>query len=252
MILVKWNTNWSERFRTEVELPNASTPGPHFLRAPSLLEAQTNFFLMPGSIETDAYVFVSAAFQNSLQVFLLLCCLVAVPMLLIPIPVIEYMHNKNTSYGELAEHHEVVPGEEEEAKAEAEPFDMSEVVIKQVIHTIEFVLGCVSNTASYLRLWALSLAHAQLSEVFWNFAMVMPLSMDKGTGVLTFLGFGVWFFASLMVLCGMESLSAFLHALRLHWVEFQNKFYFGDGTQFVPYAIKDLEDAAKPNMGGDE
>ena len=122
------------------------------------------------------------------------------------------------------------------------PIDMQEVVIKQVIHVIEYVLGCVSNTASYLRLWALSLAHAELSEVFWNFAIIKLMGGANGWkgGLIMWVAFGAWLSATLAVLVVMEALSAFLHSLRLHWVEFQSKFYVGDGHAFTPLSFSAL------------
>jgi len=119
-----------------------------------------------------------------------------------------------------------------------EEFNFGEIVIHQAIETIEFVLGMVSNTASYLRLWALSLAHTELSQVFWEKCLVGAI--ESGNPIAIFVGFAVFAAVTTAVLLFMDVLECFLHALRLHWVEFQNKFYKADGYRFVPFDFTEI------------
>eukprot|EP01119_Soliformovum_irregulare_P000475 TRINITY_DN1032_c0_g1_i2.p1 TRINITY_DN1032_c0_g1~~TRINITY_DN1032_c0_g1_i2.p1 ORF type:complete len:833 (+),score=264.88 TRINITY_DN1032_c0_g1_i2:93-2591(+) len=225
LILFKWGTDWSQA-------PNG---------APFLLNVMIQMFLSPPTLLPENTLFNG---QHGLQVFLVILAVICVPWMLLAKPLI--MRHKHKIYMMS-----VPTGDEEEEHVNHDPhhdvgadFDFGELFIKQSIHTIEFVLGAISNTASYLRLWALSLAHSELSIVFWERLFITLISFGDGNvgaqWFLMFIGFSAWAGVTTGVLLMMESLSAFLHALRLHWVEFQNKFYKGDGIQFIPFSFDNL------------
>lgn len=164
--------------------------------------------------------------------------------MLIPKPMIEIRHMKehqkkngnriNQSSEDMVE----VLKENVKDEDEGEQHDSGEIIVHQIIETIEFVLGSISNTASYLRLWALSLAHSQLSQVFFD-KTVGPGFEDGWSSMPAFL-YGFYFLAWITfgVLMCMDSMECFLHSLRLHWVEFQNKFFKADGVKFTPLSFR--------------
>ncbi|CAB4282621.1 unnamed protein product [Prunus armeniaca] len=180
--------------------------------------------------------------QRPLQIILLLLALIAVPWMLFPKPfILKKLHTERfqgRAYGMLGTSEMDLDVEPDSARQHHEEFNFSEVFVHQMIHSIEFVLGAVSNTASYLRLWALSLAHSELSTVFYEKVLLLAWGYDNF--VIRLIGLAVFAFATAFILLMMETLSAFLHALRLHWVEYQNKFYYGDGYKFKPFSFASI------------
>ncbi|XP_060117922.1 V-type proton ATPase 116 kDa subunit a 3 isoform X1 [Heteronotia binoei] len=196
-------------------------------------------------------------YQSEVQIVLVMMALVSVPVLLLGTPLYLWsQHRHRTSHStqhpssseerrpllnsvEPSSSVNVAEGDMNHARPTGEStFEFSDVFMHQAIHTIEYCLGCISNTASYLRLWALSLAHAQLSEVLWNMVMRNGFQrMGYPGAVLIVPVFAFFAVLTVAILLVMEGLSAFLHALRLHWVEFQNKFYAGAGYPFIPFSF---------------
>lgn len=222
-------------------------------QAPSLLIHFINMFLF--SYPDSNSMLYSG--QKGIQCFLVVVALLCVPWMLLFKPLVlrhQYLRRKHlgtlnfggirVGNGPTEEDAEIIQHDQLSTHSEdAEEFDFGDTMVHQAIHTIEYCLGCISNTASYLRLWALSLAHAQLSEVLWTMVIHIGLSVKSLAGSLAlFFIFAAFATLTVAILLIMEGLSAFLHALRLHWVEFQNKFYSGTGFKFLPFSFENIRE----------
>ncbi|KAH7248260.1 V-type ATPase, V0 complex, 116kDa subunit family [Fusarium solani] len=248
-IIYKWSVDW---------LDTGAQP-------PSLLNMLIYMFLQPGTLDERLY-----AGQEYVQVILLLIAFVQVPILLFLKPFfLRWDHNRARAagYRGIGETSRVSALDGDDASEalinghgdnfdddgegvamitqnigeDHEEFKFSEVIIHQVIHTIEFCLNCVSHTASYLRLWALSLAHQQLSVVLWNITLGPALKTGGVIGVIMIVVcFYIWFFLTIAILVCMEGTSAMLHSLRLAWVESFSKFAEFGGWPFAPFSFNTM------------
>jgi V-type H+-transporting ATPase subunit a len=140
-IIYKWSIDWST---------SATSP-------PGLLNMLIYMFLSPGTVDPDTQLYAG---QSFVQVVLVLIAMVCIPWMLCLKPYVLYREHqkiKEQGYQGLGSNEQtqvVADNDVEDAEDghvaqemdEEHEFEMGDVIVHQVIHTIEFCLGCISNT----------------------------------------------------------------------------------------------------------
>jgi len=168
---------------------------------PNLINQLINIALNPGVVDEPMY-----SGQGSAQSALLAIAFLSVPVLLLGKPVYIYFQHASQPASASQPISTQIETDQDSTSSEdpksEEVHSFSEVLIHQCIETIEFVLGMVSNTASYLRLWALSLAHTELAQVFWE--KIMRTAMNANSIFFVFVAYSIFavrYFRVLVLQC---------------------------------------------------
>ena len=92
------------------------------------------------------------------------------------------------------------------------------------------ITSYASDMLSYSRLMALGLATGVFAQV------INQLGIGKGVGGI--IKFVIIFVIGNAISFAMNALGAYVHTIRLQYVEFFGKFYEGGGKEFKPFNLK--------------
>ena len=261
LIFVKWATYYEPNFK---KIDDLHTLNENYY-APDIKSYLMNIFLKGGHLPDkppvvkckeggdatgDWKLLTDRESLENLHLAILLISILCIIIMFLPKMLINYSRAKKKYISRNPANNNIIQQNEENiAMNEENLLNVGRVVeeptfsnffVESSIETIEFVLGTVSNTASYLRLWALSLAHSQLAVVFFSKTIINIGNKTKYwvvNGIFLVLAFPTFAGVTTVVLLFMDMMECFLHTLRLHWVEFQNKFYKADGYEFKPFCF---------------
>lgn len=93
------------------------------------------------------------------------------------------------------------------------------------------ITGYISDLLSYSRLLALGLTTGVMAQVFNMLATMM------GTNVLGIVFMIIIFLLGHAINIGLNALGAYVHTMRLQYVEMFSKFYEGGGKEFEPFSL---------------
>lgn len=97
--------------------------------------------------------------------------------------------------------------------------------------TIDTVIRFISNTVSYLRIFAMVMAHIYLTNVFYS------LSYIAGEGIIgSIFSWSMAIIGNIFVVL-LESIVAIAQDLRLHFYEWFSKFFENNGVKFSPFKL---------------